>query len=760
MSRFRFNRTRRTALFASVAAGAAVGALFSVWQVPALVNAARARQEEFRRNYSALAVLRADRFRETKQFAQAYSQYRLALSSALDASSRNDAALGMALLLLDRAEQEPEPYALMARQYVEALLDTETRPDRLREAWRALMGVARAQEDTAGMMAAARHVRELLVCDVERAQLLISEWDYLLASGSWPDLDSLTHAAEPLSRDERWREEFEYRQALAKAKTLADPAWFDAWARHAGAEEDAALAEARSRLFRETIARFERLTESRQENIVQGALFHSARLHALEDDLDAADRLMALFLVREPFVHIKDALLLSVSLARQRGEVRTARELVRTFLRRYAWHEALTDDFLAVVEQAVEHAPAMETLALIDQYVLLPVAEPIRRTLLLQAGDLARDAGDLARAAGYYAEAETSALAAGEDSIAARALFKRAELKIRQGEDEAAWRLLTNYVVRYPSEESYGDALFALLDTVVRLEKGDGEIVRLALAAATATPEDARTPETLLNAARRIEAMGLFEQAQVQYAKIMLLQFLRIGRAAERVALNDESVVARAMLGNARCLLRLKEPVRADHVLRNLCALAEPGAVRSEAAWLWASLALENEQLVEARRRLGLVDMNLADPAIAGRVALETLLIGLRTGEATAESAWAVLPMLAAVPAEEEHAAFLREAYRTCFRTVIEEQGVQAARRFLEESAAGPHAALLPLGEMSMRSGRLVLEQEGNAALIAFLSWSAALIEQRQPQAVRDLQSLGQAAGIAEKAREIVERYF
>jgi len=759
VKRFAFKKTRRTALVVGLAGGAVLGAVASALWVPAQVEALRDRLARDRRMYSALAARRADQFRDIGLFSQAYGLYRLALDNALDADSRNDATLGMALLLLDRAETEPHPYALMARQYLEALIEAETRAESQGRAYRALMRATQLQKDTEAMLVAARHARERSTCDIERGQLLLLELDYLLEHGAWADMERLTDPVASLARHELWRDELELRQAQADMKTLTDPEWFDAWAERRGTTNDAARAHARDSLLRETAARFARLAADGPERIAQSALFLSARLYYDNGDFATAQRQMDRFLAREPSAHIKDALVLSLALARQQGQVRKARELIATFLRRYAWHDMIADEFMAVVEEAAEHGPPRATLDLIDQYARLPVSAPVRQTLLLKAGLLARDTGDDARAERYFTMLQDMAPAPG-DPVAARAMFERSGILLRRGEHEAARRLLTHFVHSYPADERCGSALFALFDLSRRAGTDEAETIRLAMAAATETPADARTPATLLTAARRIEDMGAPALAQTHYARIMLLQFLRLGRENEKAVLNDDSTVAQAMLGNARCLLRMGEKARADHVLRSLCSMTEAGAVRSEAAWLWATLALENDQTPEARRRLALVDPQRADAVVASRAALESLLMDLRAGAKTAEAAWALLPLLADMPDDRTHAEFLKRAYLSCFQRIAEETGVAAAQRFLESAAASPHVAVLPLREMSLRTGRLVLEQEGNAALIAFLEQSAALIEDRQPRPARDLDFLLQAARSVEKAREIVGRYL
>jgi hypothetical protein len=759
VKRLPLQKTRHTALVVALAAGAVLGAVASALWVPAQVGALHERLAQQRRMYSALVARRADQLRDIGLFPQAYGLYRLAMDRALDTDSRNNAALGMALLLLKRAETEKHPYALMARQYLEALIESETRPERLGQAYRALVRAARLQEDTEIMLGAARRARELSACDIERGQLLLLEMDYLLEHGNWADMDRLTDPVETLAEHELWRDELALRQAQSDMKILVDARWFDAWAEQRGATNAVARTHARDALFRTTTARLERLAESAPERIAQNALFLSARLYHDNDDFAAAQRQMDLFLAREPSAHIKDALVLSLALARRQGRVRAARELIATFLRRYAWHDMIADDFMAVIEEAAAHGPPRETLDLIDQYTRLPISLPVRQTLLLKAGLLARDTGDDPRAERYFAELQNAGRTA-DDAIAARAMFERAAILMRQGADEAARRLLTAFVQSYPADERFGEALFALFDLSRRTGTDEAETIRLAMAAATEIPTDARTPATLLTAARRIEEMGAPALAQSHYAKIMLLQFMRLGRENEKAILNDSSTVAQAMLGNARSLLRMGEKTQADHVLRSLCNMAEPGAVRSEAAWLWATLALENGQTPEARRRLQRVDPQQADATIASRAALELLLMDLRAGAKTGEAAWALLPLLANMPSERIHADFLKKAYLSCFQRVAEENGIEAAQRFLESAAASPHGAVLPLREMSLRIGRRVLEQEGNAALIAFLERSAALIGTRQPHPVRDWDFLLQAARSVEKAREIVERYL
>ena len=261
------------------------------------------------------------------------------------------------------------------------------------------------------------------------------------------------------------------------------------------------------------------------------------------------------------------------------------------------------------------------------------------------------------------------------------------------------------------------DALYKLFMIKLRSKAPTADIILLGTAAIDADPIDPRAVDTLITMAQSLEKIGLLPLAQSQYNKIGLLNVTGI------IGEKDNSMtkaIAQAMLGNARCLLQMGERIKADHLLRELCNNFGVEPVRSEAAYWWATLALEAGQTAEARRRLGLADTAQATPEIAAKIQFERNLLDISSGKSVEQTMDIILERIADLP-QREFNEFILRAFNTYFEELLATKNYDALQTLMTFVAFGPHANQLPLKKIFLELASEILVEKGPNALAEFI---------------------------------------
>ena len=307
-----------------------------------------------------------------------------------------------------------------------------------------------------------------------------------------------------------------------------------------------------------------------------------------------------------------------------------------------------------------------------------------------------------------------------------RALIEQADACMASGAYGMAEKWLLMHLKRFPEDEGKGDCLYKLYE-VKRLGGSQiTDIMLVAMAAIDENPSDSRALQTLISLAHMLEDLGLYNLAQIQYSKIGLLRMTSIGRNR-----TEADVMGQAVLGSARCLLKMGEIVKADHILREICNNYGSGAVRSEAAYLWATIARENGQLREAARRLALAELGQVDPELQARILFEKFVEGKGTPKQLVELTGRLTNL-----DTEADIAFARKAYIYCFKELATDRDFEGMQKVLDMAIEQPFADQLPLFTFCLEVASVILENEGLDAFSQFLESYHSLFE-NAPEAVK-----------------------
>ncbi|GAF86502.1 unnamed protein product, partial [marine sediment metagenome] len=164
----------------------------------------------------------------------AFKYLQMALITAMTPQAKTEAGLVMAEFLLDRATMKPEPYALMARQYLEAVLDIAEKPEARLRTYRGIMKAAALMKDIHTVANACDKAIKLTPDDDVKVKFLLARIDAFLDVGTWKDVKQLLAEAEPYSTNPKWQYEFALRKAVMTGQVLLRDDWFEEWMDYTG----------------------------------------------------------------------------------------------------------------------------------------------------------------------------------------------------------------------------------------------------------------------------------------------------------------------------------------------------------------------------------------------------------------------------------------------------------------------------------------------------------------------------------------------
>jgi len=746
-------RAARFALSSILAALVAATSIAVTWLGGAWLRRSVREMERRRGDTSRRCVARGIVLDRASMRGNAFKYFQLALETAETRKDKIRAGLAIAEFLRDRARRRPHPYGMMATQYLEAVLDLKPERHERFRCHRVLMDVATY---TGEMDRAVAACREALLCvpnDDAAAELHLKEMDLFLDHGTWRDMRAALERSVPLESEPKRGYRFAWRRALAGERILRDSEWFDEWSAGLAVEK---LKAARSALVSTTVEQFAGLEKCGVERVVNDSMFRAARLLYHDGRYAEAEKSLHAFLRREAGIHQGEAVLIMTGLARIRDNPERASDMMSVFLKRFLWNASAGHEFRQVVLAVIKGGHPREALALIDEYLKLPIRDAERPNLLYEAGMTAVGLEDYVRADRYFRE--ILRLNPGNGMVV-KAMLACADVRVRQNDFDGAYEWLVTYLRGFPYEASYGDALFRLFDVQMRRDVGSAEIISLAISAANETPGDERAAKALMAVAEELEAVGLPALAQEQYNKVALLQYVGTDRQTALRQAGSGATLARALLGHARCLYTLGRTVNADRLLRELCNSLEPGPLRSEAALLWAGVAVSNEQDMEARRRLRLIDAGNASPEVLAGAAFRRLLLDADVNTKVTDSI-AGLAKLAERMSPDKRLDMLTEAYATLFRRLARRQSAAEMRALFEVAATGVEANGLPLQEFSLQLGKAVLAKEGLKSFVECIEANNELIEKAGQNIPDDVEMLLGAAKSIHEQRVAMDRHL
>ncbi len=703
-----------SAIFAVTVVFAAAIILLSIYFRPVYLDI-RHKHENRRDIFARKCIERARSINEDstniEELNRASRFLHLAIDNAEQTDTKNDASLAMGEYLLARARHDPIPYALMAKQYLLALLDVETRSQERIRAYKALIVIAYLTKDFNAMQTAYREVAPLINDTDELGRILLLKAEICLEKGTWRDMRMILAQAGPIVEDPRRKNEFDMLEAMADEQVLLSEDWFDEWkADRENMTDDEKL---RAELFEQTIKQFRTLSESGVVRVKAEVFFRIARLYFHEGMFEKARTAFGDFLQLEPVVHQAETLLMMARTARTLGRLPEAEEMISSFLTQFPWESAAEDEFIAVVDESIRQGRLEQALTLIENYPRLPTSEGTLSELLCKAGQLAASLGRHDQARDYF-ERVISLNARNDLVVTAMLALVNIDLALNDLDGAREW--LLSYLNRFPFEVKQGDALFALLDIDIRRNAAMADILNVAVTAVNECPEDPRTAAALMLVAHEIEDAGLFELAAEQYNKVALLYYVHKTNNPEHA---DEATAFRAMLGNARCLMKLGDRQHeAGQILRKLCSDTAPGPLRSEALNLWAMLALSQDQKTEARRRFSLIKEEDSSPEARACAIVQLALLDMQeTGNST-EALGKVASALSSLnPAAR--AKMAPTAWQDCFDLLARMREVDGLQLVFNEIVKSGSLDPDSISTLNFRLGSIILADKGIPEFIA-----------------------------------------
>jgi len=687
------------------------------------VSAAQQEQEKVPYLYEEY-LLRGKAFERMRRDREAFGYFKMAIKAAPTKEMRAKAGMAMSSYLLKRALDKPRPFALMTVQYLDAVLDLTKDPVLRLKAYQEMRDAGLLLDDLEMVARASTHVLELSSVDAVKAQVLLDWMDMCLRKGTLGQMENILLLAEPYEEDPYWKNTFALRRVRTDAQILMRPNWGREFFRSASEPERISLSEG---LYNACMASYQKLAEGHNVTLTDECIFRMAELAVYDGNLEKGRELIQDFLLREPDQHIDQALLLMTTIARQEGRTQNADEMITRFLKRYGMQDQVVFELLALLDQMEQEGRIKDALKLSKEYLKYPLEPSLYPDFVARAAHLSAMSGHYLEGEKYMDELLTMDC---DQTIVSEALIEQADACMASGAYHLAEQWLLKHLELFANDPLQGECLYKLYD-VKRLSGGNITDIMLAgMAAIDENPSDLRAMETLIALAHMLENLGLYNLAQVQYSKVGLLRMTSTGRNRA-----EADVMGQAVLGSARCLLKMGEIVKADHILREICNNYGPGAVRSEAAYLWAIIARNNGQLREATRRLALAELGQVDPDLQARIMFEKNVIEIASGKGTTQEIMALIERLDHLAAEEDQ-AFVRKAYIFCFRQLADDEDIEGMQKLLDVAVGQPNVDDLPLRTFCLELASVTLEEKGMDAFARYLERYSSLFE-NAPEALK-----------------------
>lgn len=694
-------------------------------------------------------LLRARALSRMSRDTQAFGYFKMAIDAAPNEEARAEAGTATAEFLLKLARNQTRPYAIMARQYLEAALDLTDHRSLQLQIYEGLYEIGQLLGDLDIVKAAGGSILELSKNENTRFDVLLTWMDLCLEKGTLTEMEALLERAEVYEdKNPAWNQQIALRRADMDAQILMRPDWTHAFFKSATEEEAELL---RASLVDETLDQYRVLVEEGDRLVQEDSLYKMAELCVYAGRLKKGREYLHEFLLREPATHLDEALLLMTRIARLEGQTETADQMISRFLKRYGVQQEASRELLALLSQMEQEGRIKAALELVEEYLQYPLNEQVYAEFLARAAHLAAKAGAYLEGEKFMDELLTLDLEAAKMSVA---LLEQADACIASGAYPLAEKWLLKHLEMFPNDPLQGECLFKLYDV-----KRDGggkvtDVMLTGMAAIEESPSDIRSLETLISLARMLEEVGLYDLAQVQYSKVGLLRMTNLGQGNAR-----SDVMGNAVLGSARCLLKMGKVVQADHILREICNNYGPGAVRSEAAYLWATIARENGQVREAKRRLALAELGDVDEDLAARIMFEKNLLDIASGKGTPQGLAALGRRLTELDSEAD-LEFARRAYIFCFDQLARANDLSGMQELLDMAIGRDFSGELPLRIFCLKLASRILARDGVDAFVTFMDEYQSLFEGASEELRAGIQQMLDNIEYMEEAEKIMGVYL
>lgn len=646
----------------------------------------------------------------TGMYDAAAEYLRLAIEEAPTQEWRAKAGLRMGQSLANLAGIKPGNYALMAQQYLLAAMSQMRRDDPLyMEALRAFIEVSDLVKDRLMLEHTARQLLDS-VTQPEIKEAIYRQWiKDRIATSTYIRTKAIVDEAQALIPARKDRSVFGLLNVAIARKLLQDDAWFREYRMKNPDREVAALrAEIANGVIAWLRAQVDMGSETKSE-----CLFQLAAIYYNSGDRVNAKMYLRMFMQDEPSKHLDETLLLSAGLARQDGDLEGASLSMRIYLRRYKVSAVAEKELMAVLDILEMKGSTKETYELLKEAVNPANIGGQNISSLVRAAKMAGRLGYNADAWKHYQVLVNNEAT---PAVIKDLLLVEADLCIERKETAEARKWLMEYLNTTHLDPNRPAGLF-LLFRVQQLEDAPPvDNLLTGIAASSANSTHPYTIETMLAVARKLEDLGLYAAAEARFSHIALLQQIGIGTNSPVLV----NMVGRGRMGVARCLLKSGNKVKADRQLRELCGDTMTSVVRSEAAYWWATIAVDEAQGREAVRRLALVSTNGLGSTMIDRTDMEKMAAGVLTGENWKNAADFIFMRAAGLPVGEQQEC-LGRICRVLFAILEKKGNAEGLKYVLNLAARSPVGNSPVFKEMLLKFATTTIRAGTTSALVDFL---------------------------------------
>lgn len=623
---------------------------------------------------------------------------------------RAKASLRMGMILAKRARTKSEPYALMAQQYLLAAMNAVQRDDSIhQEALRVFIEVAALSGDRVLFEHVAQRLIDSAIRPVDKEAIYLQWIKNRIATSTYLQTKQLMDEAGRRLPDRAAGSAFGFLNVAIARELLRNEAWFEEYRKK---DLDRAPGEFRTEIAGEAVAWLEKQAEE-NSGMQSECFFQLAAIHYSLGNWGEAKANLRLFRQADPNRHEDATILIMAGLARQDGMLDDADQAMRTFVRRHQITAEAEKEILTIVDLLEANGNLKSAYELLKESAGSVWMGARNHAALSRVVRMAGRLGLDAEAWQYYKMLVSSRAPAG---LLKDLLLAEADQCAALGNLPGARTWLQEFLRIPGSYVSRADGLYRMFRVQRNENAPVGETMITGTAASQINPTHPYTVETILNMAASLEDIGLYRAAVDHFNSITLLE--RVGLGTNSQALLD--MVGKANMGAARCLLKSGDRAKANHRFRSICSGARSGAVKSEAAYWWATMAVDEGQGREALRRLGLTNTNSLTAPLIGRMEIEKRIAGILTGEDWKDAADFVFRRATELAPEDQRDC-LRRVCVILFNKLEKAGNVEGMQRVLE-LAAGSSIGKGPFfREMVMRLSTVTIRDRSAAALAEFM---------------------------------------
>ncbi len=647
------------------------------------------------------------------QYNEAISYLRAAIDEAFSTAHRAEAALRMGQVLLNRSRIQKGDYAFMAQQYFLAVMDALAKDDPLYlEAARMLFNATILSGDQMLFERVARLLVDLTSDPKEKEALYLRWIGNRMQVSSYRETAELMQEAITRMPEQADSRGFGFMRADVARKTLENPVWFQEYgALHPELPTNALRAAISADAMQWLEQKIRVDPQLRSE-----CYFWMARLQESSGNRDDARKYIRLYLKTEPETHFRDALLMTVRLFCQDGDPEAADERMRVFTARYGLDDESEAQLLKLAELFEAQGKLAQAYETLGEAFRFPFEHRAGSAVLNKASRIACRLGRYEEAWGHY-KILTSVYIV--PALNKDLLLAQADTCLSRNDFTEAEKWVATYLYYFPVDTARAEGLYRLFKIKQMEGAQQAELVTIGLSAMQADVTHPLIMPTLMETAQIMEDLGLYSTAALYYNRLALLGF--VGSTNTPTTFLRMDSIHPAILGKARCFLKAGEVIKADRLLREICRnRGETSSLQSEAAYWWATIAVENGQGREALRRLDLIESGSLTSNLAVRAEIERQIAVVLTG-----ADWKkVLPAIfrrASDLAPAEQTECLQRACRllgNCF----EQKGEDAAVHLLLNLAANSVLAKTPFfNELFFRFAAVTIRERGVPALVGLM---------------------------------------